>query len=286
MPRKRDGNLRELIDASRGAGAGVDRMCVQVSRLVEEELGIVIPPERGRFIHNRLKKGGYDPTNSSIAENPPSSREDRRNFASLFCTHETSFYRENAHFQFLSNVAIPAILSSPAPRALRGWSAACSSGEEAYTLAMTIDEALPSSAGWRAEVLGTDVSDTVLERARNGDWDESQEANFSITQLKRYMKKGRGPFAGRMRANEYLRSLVSFAAMNLTKPPYPVSGTYDFIFCRNVLIYFRPEIQCQVVRQLSVWLRPGGYLFTGLNEGLGQRSGNLEQIAPSIYQRK
>lgn len=284
MPRKKVGDLQSLIASSGASGQRLDRMCVQVSRIVEKELGIVIPPERERFIRNRLKGGGFDPS-SELGANTPTNPDEVRGFAALFCTHETSFFREDAHFRFLSEVAIPALLRTEEPRALRAWSAACSSGEEAYTLAMTLADASPGGDLWPVEVLGTDVSETILERARKGDWPETQAERFSSAQLKRYMKKGSGPFAGRMRANEYLRSIVRFASMNLTKPPYPAEGRFDFIFCRNVLIYFRPEVQLRVVRQLSIWLRPGGYLFTGLNEGLGKRSGNLEQIAPSIYKR-
>ncbi len=285
MPERKVGELKDLIAASGEPEQRLDRLCVQVSKIVEQELGIVIPPERERFIRNRLMQGGHDPAGSTLGDQTPLSEAELKGLAALFCTHETSFFREDAHFRFLREVAVPDLLQSATPRPIRGWSAACSSGEEAYTMAITLAEAIAPRRDWRVEVLATDVSEAILERARKGDWPDSQANRFSLTQLKRYMRKGTGPFAGRMRANERLKRMVRFEQMNLTKPPYPVDGAFDVIFCRNVLIYFRPEVQSQVVRQLTVWLRPGGYLFTGLNEGLGSRNGQLEQVAPSIYRR-
>jgi chemotaxis protein methyltransferase CheR len=203
------------------------------------------------------------------------------------CTNETHFFREPAAFDCLHNSIFPELVADADAkergRTLRVWSAACSTGEEAYSLAMTLLTHFPSSAGWNVEVLATDLSTKVLARASAGVWPAEKIADVPLDYQRRFLLKGFGPQKGRIKAVDELRQVVRFQRLNLTQEPYPITGPFDLIFCRNVLIYFGWETKIKVVDSLGKYLTPNGYLFLGHAESLHGVADKLQFVAPKVF---
>lgn len=203
------------------------------------------------------------------------------------CTNETHFFREPIHWSFLKERVFPewrqASESGSRPKRIRVWSAACSTGEEPYTLAMVLLDAFPRDAGWEIEVLGTDLSTKVLERAQEGLWPLAKAAEIPEHHLKRFMLRGYGSSEGLMKAGPEVRSVVRFLRMNLNDTTYPVTTDFDAIFCRNVLIYFDPPGKLRVVEGLLRHLAPDGRLFVGHAESLQASTVAVRAVIPTVY---
>jgi chemotaxis protein methyltransferase CheR len=196
----------------------------------------------------------------------------------LLTTNETYFFREPKHFQFLKQQ----IQSGGVPRsALRIWSAAGSTGEEAYSIAMLLEDLL---TGQPWEVVASDISTRVLERARSGHYSMGRIDNFPTGYLQRFCLKGRDSQAGTMLVERALRAKVRFLQVNLNEP-LPHLGMFDVVFLRNVLIYFNTETKRKVVGRIFNVVKPGGYLFIGHSESLVDVTDALELVAPAIYRK-
>lgn len=196
----------------------------------------------------------------------------------LLTTNETYFFREPKHFDFLRDQVLPNLAPG---RACRIWSAASSSGEEAYTIAMTLAEALVSKP-W--DVFGSDISSHVLAIARAGHYPMARARNIPEPLLKKYCLKGTGRQEGTFLIDRPLRSHVEFAQVNLNHP-LPDVGMFDVIFLRNVMIYFDQETKQQVVSRILPQLKSGGYFMVSHSESLNGVTDQLTLIKPSIYQK-
>jgi len=196
----------------------------------------------------------------------------------LLTTNETYFFREPKHFTLLRDLALDARDNG---RTLRVWSAASSSGEEPYSIAMVLADVL-GEAPW--EVLGTDISTRVLERARTGHYPMERASQMPDAYLKRFCLKGQGSEAGTLLIERSLRQRVQFQHLNLNQS-LPRLGSFDVIFLRNVMIYFNLETKRQVVARLLAQLRPGGYFLIGHSETLNDINDTLVPVAPSIYRK-
>lgn len=197
----------------------------------------------------------------------------------LLTTHETYFFREARHFDFL----VQRVLQDARPGAsFRAWSAASSSGEEAYSIAMVLMEQLGAAQPW--DVFGSDIGAEVLDKARRGIYGTERIQHLPTNYLQHYCLRGVGSKAGTLRIDEALRSRVRFAQINLNSP-LPDIGKFDLIFLRNVLIYFDPPTKQQVVERLAQQLKPDGWLFIGHSENLNGITAPLRQEQPSIYRR-
>ena len=203
------------------------------------------------------------------------------------CTNETHFFREPAAFECLRSRIFPEWLANADARksgkTLRIWSAACSTGEEAYSLAMMLLTYFPPSAGWNLEVLGTDLSTKVLARASAAIWPVEKISDVPVEYQRKFLLKGFGPEKGKIKAVDSLRQLVQFKRVNLSQEPYAVPGPFDLIFCRNVLIYFQWETKIKVVDALGKYLTPNGYLFLGHAESLHGVADKLQTVAPTVF---
>jgi len=195
----------------------------------------------------------------------------------LLTTNETYFFREPKHFDFLRD-RLNALRSSGQP--VRIWSAACSSGEEPYSIAMTMTECL-GAALW--EVIGSDISCRVLDRARAGIYTGERMKGMLSHLAPSYFLKGVGGQAGKFQITAELRSRVRFMQINLNAP-LPNIGKFDFIFLRNVMIYFDVPTKKQVIARMLPLLRPEGYFLVGHSETLSGIAGGLSTIRPSVYQ--
>jgi len=196
----------------------------------------------------------------------------------VISTNVTSFFREERHFHLLSTLVHNRLAQGQ--RRLRYWSAACSSGEEPYTMAMTLREAV-GGEDVDLRILATDLSTRVLARAREGAYGPKEVDRIPPRLLQRYFQ--RNSDGSVHRAGTDLRSTVSFSRLNLTEIPYPMNGPFDGIFCRNVMIYFDRPGRERVVAEMARLLRPGGHLFVGHAESLAGSSAGLRSVEPSVY---
>jgi chemotaxis protein methyltransferase CheR len=196
----------------------------------------------------------------------------------LLTTNETYFFREPKHFDFLRTQ----ILTRHKPgKPFRVWSAACSSGEEPYSVAMVLADHL-GEGSW--EVVASDICTRVLEKARTGHYPMERVDGISREHLSSYCRKGIGPQEGSLLVERKLRSRVSFMQVNLSKT-LPELGEFDLILLRNVMIYFDMETKRQVVQRMLPLLKPGGHFFIGHSESLNGVVDTLHPLAPSIYRK-
>jgi chemotaxis protein methyltransferase CheR len=202
-------------------------------------------------------------------------------------TNETHFFREPRHFDYLERQVFPKWLQAAAAgertTRLRVWSAGCSTGEEPYSLAMLLLKHFPRSTGWELEVLATDISTRVLEKARAAVYPIEKSKEIPAEHLRAHMLKGRGEHKGVMKVSAELHRVVRFARVNLHADSYPILGSFDLIFCRNVLIYFDQDSKIKVINGLVRHLSPAGLLFVGHSEHLGDIAPNLKTVAPTIH---
>ncbi|MET1080229.1 MAG: CheR family methyltransferase [Pseudomonas sp.] len=205
----------------------------------------------------------------------PDQLQERRLLIDLLTTNETYFFREPQHFEFLAE------WFAQRRETTRLWSAACSSGEEPYSLAMVASE--HARGEW--SVLASDLSQRMLEKAREGVYHLDQARRFPPGWLKRYCLRGIDEMEGRFAVHRQLRDRVKFQELNLTRPVPQGLGTFDLIFLRNVLIYFEPADKKSIIERLIERLTPQGLLFVGHAESLHGLNLPLRAIRPSVYQR-
>ena len=202
-------------------------------------------------------------------------------------TNHTHFFRERAHFDFLIQHALPELtrrIANP-KESIRCWSAASSSGEEVYTIAICFAEYERLQKPLKWEILGSDISYRMLEKAQNAVYEQSRLELPSQELLQRYFQKGSGKFEGSCRVKEALRKKVTMKRVNLFDPTYPISAEQHLIFCRNVLIYFDKSSQSELIRKLSLQLAIGGYLFIGHSESLMGIDHRLRPLGHGIFMR-
>jgi chemotaxis protein methyltransferase CheR len=217
----------------------------------------------------------------------PDQLHERAVMLDCITTNETHFFREPRHFDFLERQIFPKWQQDAATEQrsmrLRIWSAGCSSGEEPYSLAMLLLKHFPVDKGWELEVLATDISTRVLEKAREAIYPLEKAKEIPAEYLRAYMLKGKGERKGVMKVSPDLHRVVRFARVNLHADSYPILGSFDLIFCRNVLIYFDQESKVKVIAGILRHLSPSGLLFVGHSEHLGRIAPNLRTIAPTIH---
>jgi len=210
--------------------------------------------------------------------NDPGAAAELRISLDLLTTNETYFFREPKHFEFLRDRVLPTWKPGSKRRI---WSAACSSGEEVYSLAMLLAARL-KHADW--EVLGTDISTRVIRKAATGLYDMARAEQIPGDERRRYCLRGIGPQEGQFLMAESLRSKVRFQHVNLNEP-LPSVGEFDVILLRNVMIYFDNDTKARIVDRLLSCLRPGGYFIIGHCDSLSVVPASLKSLQTSIYQK-
>jgi len=200
-------------------------------------------------------------------------------------TNLTYFFREPAHFEILAKNVVPAVRArGGSRRKIRIWSAGCSSGEEPYSIAVTLRQAMPDVALWDVGILATDLSAPMLRSAMRGVYGPSRLRDVPPEVLAEHFTPAGAKYGpGQYRVKDAVRRMVHFARLNLMEP-WPMSGPFDAIFCRNVMIYFDKATQQRLVERFCRHLVPGGLLMIGHSESLtGVRHG-LRYVRPSVYQ--
>ena len=205
----------------------------------------------------------------------------------VISTNVTEFFREFDHFDFLQTAVLPLLTASPRrgdEEPLLFWSAACSSGQEPYSLAVLLADYFSREPGRRAwQIAATDISTRMLDIARQGIYRSEQVKLPRPEWLRAFFQKGTGKWEGQCRIKASLRERVTFEHLNLFDWPYPWQHQFHVIFCRNVMIYFDRSTQEELVSHLAAQLRPGGYLFVGHSESLIGLGHGLKSLRPSVY---
>jgi chemotaxis protein methyltransferase CheR len=210
-----------------------------------------------------------------------STGESLINLIDALTTNHTSLFREPAHFEFLRKRFLPEWRNRGS---IDIWSAACSSGEEPYSIAMCILEELGAAAATKVRILATDISTRVLAKAGQGIYPAERFDGLPAMQLRSFWLRGEGDWAGCYRAKKEMRALIEFRRLNLLEPGFQ-GGPFSLIFCRNVMIYFDKPTQRRVVDGLTGRLMPGGYLLTGHAESLTGIEHGLQYIQPAVYRK-
>lgn len=196
-------------------------------------------------------------------------------------TNHTSFFREQQHFDFLDSTVFPALADRPQ---IDIWSAACSTGEEPYSLAFAArdfyDAATPN-----VRILATDISTRVLEIAKQATYEEQRFRGLEKSLLQRYLLRGKGSSSGLYRVKPEMREAIHFRRLNLMEPFHTLGTAFPLILCRNVMIYFNAATQEQLVECFYQQLEPGGYFFIGHSESLNRISHRFEYVCPAIYRK-
>jgi chemotaxis protein methyltransferase CheR len=198
-------------------------------------------------------------------------------------TNKTDFFREMHHFQFLTERVFPEHRQRKT-RHLRLWSAATATGEEAYSLAMTVREAFADVPEWDIKILATDIDTRVLTHANEGVYTAEQAAKIEPALLRRYFLHGNGEFENQMRVKPILKTLLRFRQLNLMDEPWPMRAPFDVIFCRNVLIYFDKTTQRRLLERMATMLSADGYLMLGHAEVVHGCDHLYRSVGHSIYQ--
>ena len=201
----------------------------------------------------------------------------------LVSTNKTDFFREPKHFDFLREQILPTLQST---RRVRIWSSASSSGEEPYTIAMTLYDSVPDPERWDFQILASDISTRVLARAASGVYEGERVRDLPTGLVERHFLKGKGERAGMIKVKPHLSQMVRFRRINLMDDTFPIKSPLDLIFCRNVMIYFDHPTQTQLVTKFHRYLKPGGYLFIGHSESLQRLDQPFESVAPTIYRKE
>lgn len=204
----------------------------------------------------------------------------------VISTNKTEFYREAIHFDFLKNTVIPNFINTSKYQTMKIWSAACSSGEEVYTIAMEVNNLLSKYTGYDFSILGTDISTRMLETAKKAIYPLNYTASINLETKKKYLLKSKDSSRVEVRIKKVLRDKTSFLWHNLMDAEYKINDNFDIIFCRNVLIYFSKEDQIQVLQNLSKKLKSGGYLFLGHAESITYLNLPLKNVGQTVFQKQ
>lgn len=264
--------LREFIHLHTGIALSEHKRALVCSRLAK----------RLRFHGLRHYSRYY----SLLTEGDPEGHE---LVAMINCitTNKTDFFREQHHFQFLKEVMIPTYLQNQNRiRPMRIWSAASSTGEEAYSIAMTVLDAMQSCSELDVRILATDIDTDVISRAQNGIYTLEQAKQIPQTFLHRHFLKGQGAHENYVMAKPALRKLIQFNWLNLLNEPWPMKERFDVIFCRNVLIYFDKPTQQKLFLRMGSALKKEGYLMLGHSEAMHGLVHKFKLVGHSIYQNR
>jgi chemotaxis protein methyltransferase CheR len=257
--------------------------------LAYEKAGISLTVEKGPLVTARLAKRlralGLSSEREYLALLGGAGGEDELvNFLDAISTNFTCFFREETHFQHLTELLTSWLAEGR--RKFRFWSAASSTGEEPYTMAIVLEEAFTGlDVDYR--ILATDISTRVLTTAREGVYGEAQISRVPKHLRHRYFSRSRGP-AGVAETHQVLAALrekVTFARLNLSAPPFPMKGPFDVVFCRNVMIYFDQVVRQGLVSEIERVLAPGGLLMIGHAETLNGIATNLRPVRASTYRK-
>ncbi len=260
-----------------------------LASFMSRETGIVLSDHKRQMVCGRLVKRLRNLHLRSFAEycellQGPGAAAEVENLVNAITTNITNFFREPHHFDFLKNsVLLPRVAERPRRPRIRIWSAGCSSGEEPYSIAMTLADVLKQGEGWDALILATDIDTNVLRRGEAGIYPAEAVRNIPETYRKRFVRRLSGE-QDKVQMAEELRNLIRFRRLNLHES-WPMKGQFDVIFCRNVAIYFDKPTQRKLFNRYADHLHMGGYLYLGHAESLIGVTDRFEVADKTVYRR-
>ncbi|HSP17199.1 MAG TPA: protein-glutamate O-methyltransferase CheR [Thermoanaerobaculia bacterium] len=260
-------------------------------RLICDASGIFLPESKlallSARVGRRVRELGFRDFPGYRRHVIERGEEEMAQLLDCVCTNETHFFREPKQFEFLEQRVFPARMEAAregrGPKRIRVWSAGCATGEEAYSIAMTMAASLPPD--WERTILATDLSTRALAVARQAEWRIEKASEIPRQYRERFMLRGVRRAEGRMRARDEIRSMIELARVNLSRDERLFGGPFDLIFCRNVLIYFSREARAAAIDRLLRHLAPGGLLFLGHAESLAAGAHAVRAVGPTAYMR-
>lgn len=256
-----------------------------VRQLIRQYAGINLNDHKFEMVYSRLARrlrALNIPTMANYLKLVQSDQSESIQFINAITTNMTYFYREPHHFSFFKKIILPELsLKHKDDKRVRIWSAGCSSGEEAYSIAMSMHSFCQSKQHWDIRVLATDLDTNVLNRCEYGEYSADKLDNVSDSEKKHFFKFNNNSAI----VDAKLKALIAFKRLNLMEP-WPMSKQFDVIFCRNVLIYFDRATQNQLIQRFSNQLLPGGYLILGHTESIGGNTDLFETKGRTIFQKK
>ncbi len=263
------------------------------SNFIYNEFGIKMPPVKRVMLQGRLLKRirslnmkSYSDYKDYLFSNE-GQKEEIFNFLNVVTTNKTDFFREPVHFDFLKSQVLPEFSNRGSHDPFKIWSAGCSSGEELYTIAMTLNEYKREHVSFNYRMLGTDISQNVLSKAAKGVYASNKVDIVPIELKKRYLLKSKDKVNPTVKVRPELQNNLNLKYLNLMDSSYSnINEMFDVVFCRNVLIYFDRATQESVIKKLSAQLKPGGIFFIGHSESLTGMDVPLEHVKPTIFRKK
>lgn len=256
---------------------------VRIRELIYQRAGIVLAEHKREMVYSRLAKRLRHHNMTRFTdylvrlERQPEAKEWEA-FTNALTTNLTAFFREAHHFPLLAEH----VRHKPGP--VNIWCSAASTGEEPYSLAMTLLETLGPKAT-QARIIATDIDTDALSRARAGIYPQEQVRKLDEARVKRFFQKGTGQHQGLARVRPEVSELVEFMPLNLLAPQWPVKGPFDAIFCRNIMIYFDKETQAKILKRFAPLMKPDGLLFAGHSENFSYISDAFKLRGQTVYTR-
>lgn len=271
-----------------------DRDFLRLTQLIEAQCGIRIAPAKRVMIETRLRRRLHKLNLGSFGAycdflySADGKQREWPHFIDTVTTHKTDFFREPAHFDLLLERILPELARAGvgARRSLIAWSAACSTGEEPYTLAMVLSSYAESVAPrFLFRIEASDVSAPVLETARHAVYPAANVEAIPLELRRKFLLRSRQRNHAVVRMSPEIRAAVHFRQLNLVEGNFGFTDPFDLVLCRNVMIYFERAVQQRVVHRIRQAMRIGGYLLMGHSESLNGLETHLEQVAPTVYRR-
>jgi len=259
----------------------------KIKQLVFEHTGISFSDAKEHLVYGRLARRlraldlqNFDEYLDLLNDD---AEEEFGNFVNALTTNLTAFFREKHHFELLKKEVLPKLLQKRQDsRKLRIWSAGCSTGEEPYSLAITLLESINNISEWDIRILATDIDTNVLANAKSAIYSKDRIVGLLDLQQKKWFHKGKGKHEGMVKVKQDVCDLIAFKRLNLIQD-WPMKSDFDIIFCRNVLIYFNIDTQKTLIDRYANKLSEDGYLFLGHSEAMNDKSTRFNLLRQTSY---
>lgn len=269
-----------------------DHVFHKLSDFIYSQYGIKMPDVKKVMLQSRLQKRLRDLKMESYEEycdfvfSKDGEAMELVHMIDVVTTNKTDFFREPAHFDFLTCTVLPEfVMREKSGRTMKIWSAGCSSGEEVYTLAIVLSEFQQENKRFDFSIFGTDISTRILQKALDAIYTEERVASIPMDIKRKYFLRSKDRAKPTVRVVPELRKKAGYQRLNFMDDHYPVDETFDVIFCRNVLIYFDRPTQQSVINKLCGKLKPGGYFFLGHSESITGMQVPLVQLKPTVFMK-
>ena len=270
-----------------------DTVFQRLSVFIKAQCGIELPPSKKIMLEGRIRKRLRILGMNSFEKychylfSPEGVESELAHMLDVVTTNKTDFFREPGHFEYMIKSALPDLIElyGISAKCFRVWSAACSTGEEPFTLAMVLSEFVQTHPGFQYDILATDISNQVLERAREGVYEHDKIEPIPLGLRKNYLLKSKDPNKKIIKFVDEARNRITFKRLNLMDSSFHINEHMDVIFCRNVMIYFDKANQEKLINRFYQQLVSGGYLFLGHSETLTGMKTAFSYVAATIYRK-